>query len=195
MKHKTKSLLKLAAAAAMLFFVGRAVACRRCALSSRPFDCTRCASPKSGEAPLPLILNHIDLPPAAAGDGSVTFSLDLYFGANTAAGVRYHAPLIHYDSNILEVITEITNIAPSPPRQAVTEIHPATSMRGYKQLRGAVARRIKIAGELVTTDTNTLMLLSAGMDGLNEIKQCRRRDRYCTRCASPPSHSDGKPAP
>ncbi|MGR3915159.1 MAG: hypothetical protein OD918_11735, partial [Gammaproteobacteria bacterium] len=115
-----------------------------------------------GEAPLPP-LNRIDLPPAAAGDGAVEFSLDLYFGANTPV-VLGIAPLIHYDSNIIEV-ADITNIAPAglgkPDKKPSSN-----TIRGYKQ--DEPPPTIKIDGKLVTADTDTLMYL--GWMDINEIK-------------------------
>ncbi|MGR3912922.1 MAG: hypothetical protein OD918_00090, partial [Gammaproteobacteria bacterium] len=150
-KHKTKSLLKLAAAA-MLFFA--ATPLHAADAHVHPGHSMQTLGFTEVGKGLPFI-PRIDVMPAAAGGGAVEFSLDLHFGANTPVTLGI-APLIHYDSNIIEV-TNITNIALaglSMPKETPSK----NTTRGYNQ--DEKPPTITIDGKLVTADTDTLMYLA-----------------------------------
>ncbi|MGR3915136.1 MAG: hypothetical protein OD918_11620, partial [Gammaproteobacteria bacterium] len=103
-KHKTKSLLKLAAAA-MLFFAATPLHAAN-ALDHPGHSVQRMGFTEANEKP-PFIARK-DLLPDAASGGAIEFSLDLYFGTNTQP-VHSIMPLIHYNSKKIKVIS-VSNI-------------------------------------------------------------------------------------
>jgi len=145
-KHKTKSLRKLAAAA-LLFAVAAPL---HAATPAQTLGFT-----EAGGKP-PFIARK-DLSPDAAGGGAREFRLDLHFGANieTVLGI---APLIHYNSNKIAVIG-LSNIAhagfimPNP-----------LSIVSYES---DTPPAITLHGESVSADANRVMPLT-WMD-MNEI--------------------------
>ncbi|MGR3913751.1 MAG: hypothetical protein OD918_04375, partial [Gammaproteobacteria bacterium] len=157
-KHKTKSMLKLAVAAMLLFAATPLHAATQLHVGE---SVHKLGFAIAGEAPLPP-LDRKDLPAVAVGDGATIFSLDLYFGADThpVAGI---APQIHFNSNKIEII-DISKILPA-----------GLGMPDKDTFRGRIRRyqpdpplpAITIAGVSVTDDTD--MSLSLAWMDVSEI--------------------------
>ncbi|MGR3913526.1 MAG: hypothetical protein OD918_03205 [Gammaproteobacteria bacterium] len=154
MKHKTKSLLKLATA--LLFCVTAPL--HAADTRFHPGDSLQKLGFTETNKGLPLIPSK-DLLPDAAGGGAVTFSLDLYFGTNTQP-VYSIIPLIHYNSKKIEVIL-ISNIVgsghinPLPHKEDQKEDEKNPDYTPELPLPA-----ITVGGKPVASDADRVMLLS-----------------------------------